>query len=130
MTLADLRAANYRSCASIRCSPTIESDALDQLCRYAKHTMLKRGATIVSKGDPGDSLYRGGQRYGENQHFLRRWPQRDSRSNRTRRDFRGSLRCSTGWHGQPTRPQIPIAKFMSLTAATLSPSCEASRRWR
>jgi CRP/FNR family cyclic AMP-dependent transcriptional regulator len=34
----------------------LEPEALDQLCRYAKHTTLKRGATIVSKGDPGDSL--------------------------------------------------------------------------
>jgi CRP/FNR family transcriptional regulator, cyclic AMP receptor protein len=30
--------------------------ALDQLCRYAKHSTLKRGATIVSRGDPGNSL--------------------------------------------------------------------------
>jgi CRP-like cAMP-binding protein len=35
----------------------LESEALDQLCRYAKHTALKRGATIFSKGDPGNSLY-------------------------------------------------------------------------
>src|ERR1700710_2565897 len=34
----------------------LEPDALDQLCRYAKHSTLKRGATIVSKGDPGNSL--------------------------------------------------------------------------
>jgi CRP-like cAMP-binding protein len=34
----------------------LEPDALDQLCRYAKHTTLKRGATIFSKGDPGNSL--------------------------------------------------------------------------
>lgn len=35
----------------------LESDAFDQLCRYAKPTSLKRGATIFSKGDPGSSLY-------------------------------------------------------------------------
>jgi CRP/FNR family transcriptional regulator, cyclic AMP receptor protein len=34
----------------------LEPEALDQLCRYAKHTTLKRGTTIVSKGDPGNSL--------------------------------------------------------------------------
>src|SRR5712675_409151 len=34
----------------------LEPEALDQLCRYAKHLTLKRGATIVSKGDPGNSL--------------------------------------------------------------------------
>ena len=34
----------------------LEPEALDQLCRYAKYTTLKRGATIVSKGDPGNSL--------------------------------------------------------------------------
>ena len=35
----------------------LEPDAFDQLCRYAKHTTLKRGAIIVSKGDPGTSLF-------------------------------------------------------------------------
>jgi CRP/FNR family cyclic AMP-dependent transcriptional regulator len=32
-------------------------DALDQLCRYAQPTSLKRGATLFAKGDPGHSLY-------------------------------------------------------------------------
>jgi CRP-like cAMP-binding protein len=32
-------------------------EALDQLCRYAKHTVLKRGATLFAKDDPGNSLY-------------------------------------------------------------------------
>ncbi len=35
----------------------LEPDAFDQLCRYAKHTTLKRGAIIASKGDPGTSLF-------------------------------------------------------------------------
>ncbi|WP_035980448.1 cyclic nucleotide-binding domain-containing protein, partial [Bradyrhizobium sp. STM 3843] len=35
----------------------LDSEALDQLCRYAKPTSLKRGATIFSKGDQGNSLY-------------------------------------------------------------------------
>ena len=35
----------------------LDPDAFDQLCRYAKHTTLKRGATIASKGDPGTSLF-------------------------------------------------------------------------
>jgi CRP/FNR family transcriptional regulator, cyclic AMP receptor protein len=34
----------------------LEPEAFEQLCRYAKHTTLKRGATIFSKGDPGSSL--------------------------------------------------------------------------
>src|ERR1700732_1570628 len=34
----------------------LEPEALDQLGRYAKHATLKRGATIFSKGDPGNSL--------------------------------------------------------------------------
>jgi CRP/FNR family cyclic AMP-dependent transcriptional regulator len=34
----------------------LDPEALDQLCRYAKHSTLKRGATIFSKGDPGTSL--------------------------------------------------------------------------
>ena len=35
----------------------LEPDALDQLCRYAKHTTVKRGATIAAKGDPGNNLF-------------------------------------------------------------------------
>jgi CRP/FNR family cyclic AMP-dependent transcriptional regulator len=35
----------------------LDPAALDQLCRYAKHTTLKRGVTIFSKGDPGNSLF-------------------------------------------------------------------------
>src|SRR5712671_4987632 len=34
----------------------LDPEAFDQLSRYAKHSTLKRGATIVSKGDPGNSL--------------------------------------------------------------------------
>jgi CRP/FNR family cyclic AMP-dependent transcriptional regulator len=35
----------------------LEPEALTQLCRYAKYVALKRGATIFSKGDPGNSLF-------------------------------------------------------------------------
>jgi CRP/FNR family cyclic AMP-dependent transcriptional regulator len=35
----------------------LDSEALDQLCRYAKHTVFKRGATIFAEGDPGNCLY-------------------------------------------------------------------------
>ncbi|WOH54554.1 Crp/Fnr family transcriptional regulator [Bradyrhizobium sp. sBnM-33] len=35
----------------------LEPTAFEQLCRYAKHSTLKRGATLFSKGDPGNSLY-------------------------------------------------------------------------
>ena len=35
----------------------LEPVALDQLCRYARHTIVKRGATIFSRGDSGNSLY-------------------------------------------------------------------------
>jgi CRP/FNR family cyclic AMP-dependent transcriptional regulator len=34
----------------------LDAEAFDQLCRYAKHATVKRGTTIVSKGDPGNSL--------------------------------------------------------------------------
>jgi len=34
----------------------LDPEALDQLCRYAKPATFKRGATIFSKGDPGNSL--------------------------------------------------------------------------
>jgi CRP/FNR family cyclic AMP-dependent transcriptional regulator len=35
----------------------LEPEAFEQLCRYAKHSTLKRGATICSKGDPGASMF-------------------------------------------------------------------------
>src|ERR1700755_541734 len=35
----------------------LEPDAFEQLCRYAKHSTLKRSTTLFSKGDPGISLY-------------------------------------------------------------------------
>jgi CRP/FNR family transcriptional regulator, cyclic AMP receptor protein len=34
----------------------LDPEAFDQLCRYAKHMTLKRGANIFSKGDAGNSL--------------------------------------------------------------------------
>jgi CRP/FNR family cyclic AMP-dependent transcriptional regulator len=34
----------------------LDPGAFEQLCRYAKHATLKRGASICSKGDPGNSL--------------------------------------------------------------------------
>lgn len=34
----------------------LDPAAFDQLCRYAKYATLKRGATILSKGDTGNSL--------------------------------------------------------------------------
>src|SRR6202163_4954581 len=61
---ADGKAATSRTVASskltvLRKHPyfaDLEPEAFDQLCRYAKHATLKRGATIFSKGDPGNSL--------------------------------------------------------------------------
>src|SRR6202166_3958217 len=56
---ADARGFSGNKLSVLRQHPIfcdLEPEALDQLCRYAKHTTLKRGATIVSKGDPGDSL--------------------------------------------------------------------------
>jgi CRP/FNR family transcriptional regulator, cyclic AMP receptor protein len=35
----------------------LEPDAFEQLCRYARHTTLKRNGTLFAKGDPGNSLY-------------------------------------------------------------------------
>jgi CRP/FNR family cyclic AMP-dependent transcriptional regulator len=35
----------------------LDAEAFEQLGRYARHATLKRGATIYSKGDPGNSLY-------------------------------------------------------------------------
>ncbi|MGJ4947883.1 Crp/Fnr family transcriptional regulator [Bradyrhizobium sp. HKCCYLS20291] len=63
--MTDEKKANSRSSSSgkltvLRQHPMfreLEPEALDQLCRYAKPTSLKRGATIFSKGDAGLSLY-------------------------------------------------------------------------
>ncbi|MDH8511560.1 cyclic nucleotide-binding domain-containing protein, partial [Klebsiella pneumoniae] len=33
------------------------TEALDQLCHYAKKRTFKRGVTIFAKGDPGQSLF-------------------------------------------------------------------------
>src|SRR3979409_1810530 len=62
---ADGKAAASRPVASSKLSvlrkhpyfADLEPEAFDQLCRYAKHSTLKRGATIFSKGDPGNSLF-------------------------------------------------------------------------
>jgi CRP/FNR family cyclic AMP-dependent transcriptional regulator len=35
----------------------LDPEAFEQLGRYAKHATFKRGTTIYSKGDPGNSLY-------------------------------------------------------------------------
>ena len=35
----------------------LDAEAFEQLFRYAKLTTYKRGATICSKGDPGNSLF-------------------------------------------------------------------------
>jgi CRP/FNR family transcriptional regulator, cyclic AMP receptor protein len=57
---ADARGFSSSKLAVLRKHPyfcDLDPEAFDQLCRYAKHTTLKRGATICSKGDPGNSLF-------------------------------------------------------------------------
>src|SRR5258708_15864906 len=57
---ADARGFSSSKLSVLRKHPyfaDLEPEAFDQLCRYAKHTTLKRGATICSKGDPGNSLF-------------------------------------------------------------------------
>ena len=57
---ADARSPSSGKLSVLRKHPIfcdLEPSALDQLCRYAKHASLKRGATIFSKGDPGNSLF-------------------------------------------------------------------------
>jgi CRP-like cAMP-binding protein len=58
--MGDARRLSSNKLAVLRKHPIfcdLEPDAFDQLCRYAKHTTVKRGATICSKGDPGNSLF-------------------------------------------------------------------------
>jgi CRP-like cAMP-binding protein len=55
----DVRSIPSSKLAVLRKHPIfcdLDAEALDQLCRYAKHTTLKRGAAIFSKGDAGNSL--------------------------------------------------------------------------
>jgi CRP/FNR family transcriptional regulator, cyclic AMP receptor protein len=55
----EVRAVSSSKLAVLRKHPIfceLDPEALDQLCRYAKHVTLKRGASIFSKGDPGNSL--------------------------------------------------------------------------
>lgn len=59
-TTGDARRSSSSKLSVLRKHPIfsdLEAEALDQLCRYAKYTVLKRGATIFAKGDPGHSLY-------------------------------------------------------------------------
>jgi CRP/FNR family transcriptional regulator, cyclic AMP receptor protein len=58
--LDDARRVSSNKLSVLRQHPMFRdlgAEALDQLCRYAKHTSLKRGATICSKGDPGNFLF-------------------------------------------------------------------------
>ena len=59
-TVGDARRVSNSKLSVLRQHPIfrdLEPEALDQLCRYAKHTVLKRGATLFAKDDPGNSLY-------------------------------------------------------------------------
>ena len=58
--LDDARRVSSNKLSVLRQHPMFRdlgTEALDQLCRYAKHISLKRGATICSKGDPGNFLF-------------------------------------------------------------------------
>ena len=58
--VGDARRISNNKLSVLRQNPIfrdLEPEALDQLCRYAKHTILKRGATLFAKDDPGNSLY-------------------------------------------------------------------------
>ena len=59
-SVGDARRVSNNKLSVLRQHPIfrdLEPEALDQLCRYAKHTVLKRGATLFAKDDPGNSLY-------------------------------------------------------------------------
>jgi CRP-like cAMP-binding protein len=56
---ADARSVTSGKLSVLRKHPyfvDLTPEAFEQLCRYAKHTTLKRGTTIFSKGDPGTSV--------------------------------------------------------------------------
>jgi len=59
-SVGDARRVSANRLMALRQHPIfrdLEPEALDQLCRYAKHMVLKRGATLIAKDDPGNSLY-------------------------------------------------------------------------
>jgi len=96
----------------------LESDALDQLCRYAKHATLKRGATIFSRGDPGTSLF--AVISGTVKISISSTEGRSAILNFIGAgEIFGEVAVLDGH-----------ARFSSSTAANFFPSCEASRRWR
>jgi CRP-like cAMP-binding protein len=56
---ADVRGSSGNKLTVLRKHPIfcdLDPEAFDQLCRYARHSTLKRGEAIFSKGDPGNSL--------------------------------------------------------------------------
>ena len=124
------RAASFRSCASIRIFADLEPEAFDQLCRYAKHSTLKRGATIVLQGRSRQQPDRGDQRHGEDQRLLRRRPQRDPESDRPRRNFRRDRAARRAAAVGRRHRQYQLRDSSSSTGANSCPLCEASRRWR
>jgi hypothetical protein len=99
----------------------LEPDAFDQLCRYAKLSNFKRGTTICSKGDVGNSLY-----------AVISGTVKISTSSilSAPAKFLARSHCWTAASERPMPSPIPIANCLSSIVVNSSPSCEASRRWR
>src|SRR5882762_135301 len=104
----------------------LEPAALDQLCRYAKLSNFKRGATICSKGDVGNSLY-----------AVISGTVKISTSSAEGRsailnligtgEVFGEIALLDGGE-RPMPSPIPIVNCLSSIVVNSSPSCEASRR--
>jgi CRP/FNR family transcriptional regulator, cyclic AMP receptor protein len=88
----------------------LEPEALDQLCRYARHATFKRGAALFSKGDPGTSLF--------------------AVVSGTVKMSVSSVDGRSAIFNLVGAGETPIAKSWSWTGANFFPLCEASRRWR
>jgi CRP/FNR family cyclic AMP-dependent transcriptional regulator len=107
----------------------LEPEALDQLCRYAKHATLKRGATIFSKGDPGNSLI--AVVSGTVKISVSSAEGRSAILNLIGAgEIFGEVALLDGLARTADATQTPIARFSSSIAATLFLLCEASRRWQ
>ena len=103
----------------------LEPEAFDQLCRYAKHSTLKRGATIFSKGDPGISLF--AVISGTVKISISSPDGRNAILNLIGAgEIFGEIALLDGRLARPTLPQTPIASSSRSTGANSYPSCAAS----
>ena len=101
-------------------SATLMPDAIEQLCRYAKHGHAETRSHDFFQGRSRQQPLCGHERHGEDELILGRWPQRDSESDRRRRDLRRNRPVRWTTPAAPMPSPIPIARSLPSTAATFA----------